>query len=288
MSTMLSEKEKFLTLSAAAQTDTGRTRPINEDTVFARTEKGPSGEDRGLYIVCDGLGGHRAGEVASQLAVETVSAELSALVSEKISVTAKDELMLDEALEAAVSQANNVVRRFGEAHPHEAGDLSTTLTLALIYDEMLYVASVGDSRAYIWRDDQVIQVTKDHTLLAKLAEVGIIDQDQSVNYANRNMLYRVLGADPTVSVDLFRWKLVAGDRLLLCSDGLWQAFPDTSDLGWWISRAATPKILCRRLIEEANRRDGSDNISAIVVSVDTEDRQAVAADEVVRQRLARL
>jgi protein phosphatase len=261
ISTMLWENRKVLEMNSAAVTDRGQRRHLNEDAVFEQSEP-----RAGLYLVCDGLGGHQAGEVASQLAIKTVTAELDPLFTK---LTSGESYFnnLKEDIETAVIKTNVIVRHYAETHPYHAGDLSTTLTLALIYDDLLYVANVGDSRAYIWREGEVTQLTQDHSLAARLASVGMIDKGQVDNHPYRNMLYRAIGMDDEVTVDIFKWKLEIGDRLLLCSDGLWQAFPDLYDLAWWISQTATPRILCRRLIEEANRRDGSDNISAVVVNI---------------------
>jgi serine/threonine protein phosphatase PrpC len=139
--------------------------------------------------------------------------------------------------------------------------------LALIYGNRAHIANVGDSRTYVWRRGQLTQITRDHSLAALLAERGQIDKTAIADHPRSNVLYQALGIHEKVDVDLFEWDLQPGDKLLLCSDGLWRAFPDTAELARWLDSTAAPDDLCQRLVAEANRRDGSDNISAVVVLV---------------------
>lgn len=267
--------EKVLKLESAAQTSLGQQRKSNEDAVFHRTQQVDSGVGVGLYMVCDGLGGLPAGEVASRLAIETVTSQLAWVVpppgtSPDIGTTQPSHATLRSLIQAAIVKANKQIRDYAGTHPLQAGGMGTTITLALLYGHQAHIANVGDSRAYVWRAGQVTQITRDHSLAAELAEVGQIDRGAILNHPGNNVLSRALGIHEEVEVDFFDWELKPGDKLLLCSDGLWKAFPDPADLARWLASPAALEVLCRRLVTEANRRDGSDNISAVMVSADGE------------------
>jgi serine/threonine protein phosphatase PrpC len=146
--------------------------------------------------------------------------------------------------------------------------LRTTITLALIYDNLAQIANVGDSRVYAWRSGHMTQITHDHSYVAELARRGEIAENEIASHPQSNLLLQALGQEDPIRVDLFEWEIQSGDKLLLCSDGLWKAFPDPADIAWWLSLVEAPVDLCWRLVLEANRRDGSDNISVVVVSVD--------------------
>lgn len=262
------KRNKVWQINSAALADRGRRRTLNEDAVFHRSGRTQSGESAGLYLVCDGLGGHMAGEVASRLAVETVTAELSDLLFSASQPPCSTGLGLRRAIETAIITAHAEIQRYAQTHPLEAANLGTTIALALIYGDMVQIANVGDSRVYAWRAGQVNQITQDHSWAAELARMGQIGQNELANHPWSRVLSQALGADEEIAVDLFEWQLEPGDKLLLCSDGFWQAFPETEDLAWWLGLEESAFELCWRLVLEANRRDGSDNISAVVVTVD--------------------
>ena len=273
MDTISLEAEKHLKLAAAAYTHRGRQRDLNEDAVFQRTGQSSAGRCVGLYVVCDGVGGRQAGEVASRLAVEAVAGALAGLFLEADpsspgSATYLSDANLRRRLRAAVGQANAALRGYARSHSEQASNLSTTMTLALVYRSRAYFANVGDSRAYSYRLRHVVQITRDHSFAAELAEQGHIPHAAVADHPRSNVLLRALGLSDEVEVDIFGWSLQAGDRLLLCSDGLWHAFPDPDGLAEWLNAEADLDAVCRGLIEEANRRDGSDNISAVLVRVD--------------------
>jgi len=265
--------EKHLSLTAAARSDRGQQREMNEDAVFQRTGQLGRGTHVGLYVVCDGVGGRQAGEVASQLAVDTVTAALAWVFPAPDTASIGPPTRLADAtlrkhLQAAVTQANTALRGYAQTHAAQAPDLSTTMTMALIYRSRVFIANVGDGRAYAWRSGQAVQITRDHSLAAELAERGRIDRSAVAGHPRSNVLLRALGLYDSVEVDMFGWSLQAGDRLLLCSDGLWRAFPDPDELAGWLGAEGEVDGVCRRLVEEASRRDGSDNISAVLVRAD--------------------
>lgn len=259
------ENRRTLPINSATSTDRGQKRKLNEDVVFDRTGRTEAGDVIGLCLVCDGLGGHGAGEVASRLAAQTVTDQLSHLFV--YSAPSLDGADICEMMRAAIHKANEKIRRYAAAHPQEAGNLGTTITLALIYNEACYIANVGDSRAYIWRSGKLRQITRDHSLVTELASLGIIGEADIIDHPQRHLLLQALGSDHHITPDLFTWGLRPGDKLLLCSDGLWQAFPDTTQLAQWLDSTAPLPDLCQQLVAEGIRRDGSDNISVVIVEV---------------------
>jgi serine/threonine protein phosphatase PrpC len=272
MNALMLKQQQALNLEAAALTDRGQKRKLNEDAVFHRTVQTRRGDHIGLYIVCDGLGGHQAGEVASRLAIEIVTNELAEIFflpgPSAGGYFSYFHFTLRLWIQKAIRKANVELRSYAEAHHQKGGNLGTTITLALIYGNQALIANVGDSRAYAWRSGQMTQITSDHSWVAKLAAEGLIDETEVAQHPRSNVLLQALGTCNQVDVDLFDWTLQAGDKLLLCSDGLWQAFPDPVELGEWLGSATMPSELCQQLVTEANQRDGSDNISVVVVNVD--------------------
>jgi protein phosphatase len=268
MDTIVFDRERILHIDAAALTERGQTRELNEDAVFHQTNQTNTA---GLFLVCDGLGGHQAGDVASGITVETVTNELAEMLSLPVSPSHNDHARpststLRQNIQAAITKANVKIRRYAQEHPH-VHKLGTTITLTLIYRELALIANVGDSRVYAWRNHELIQLTQDHSLAAKLAEAGMIDEEEVANHPRSNVVLRALGVEDGVDIDFFEWGLQPGDKLLLCSDGLWNAFPDAKELGQWLSSTVAPVDLCQHLVSEANQRDGSDNISAVVIEV---------------------
>ena len=276
-------KQRTLKIEAAALTDRGQRRKLNEDVVLHRTRQTDQGESAGLYIVCDGLGGCQAGQVASYLAAETVMTELNDTFSrlEELSESGYPQpssMMLQRDIRTAIIKAHAKLRRYAYTH-QDIFDLGTTITLTLVYRNLALIANVGDSRAYLWRSGQMTQITQDHSLAAELARMGLIAESEIANHPRSNVLSQALGIQDYVSVDLFEWELQPGDKLMLCSDGLWKAFPDSSELAQWLESAAAPDDLCQQLVAEAIRRDGTDNVSIIVVNIDKlSDQQDRASD----------
>jgi len=271
MGIFIREREKTLQIDSAALTDRGQQRQINEDYIFHQSAQTPQQEPVGLFMVCDGLGGHQAGEIASRLAVETVTTELSDLFSAHGSTdhqaTRPSALTLNESIERAIIKANAEIRAYAAKHPQKAANLGTTVTLALVQGEFVHLANVGDGRAYAWRAGSLTRITQDHSLAAELARQGVIEDAQIAGHARSNVLTRAVGIKDEVEVDMFDWLLQPGDKLLLCSDGLWKAFPDNNELARFLASAQTSAELCQELVAQAKERDGSDNISAVVITL---------------------
>jgi serine/threonine protein phosphatase PrpC len=252
-------------LRHSARTDVGRTRDHNEDD-FGVGE-GAGVEQYGeLLIVCDGMGGHAAGEVASRLGVETI-------LSTYYSDASPDRV---DVLRRAFERAN------ARIHAEGRGAMGTTGVAALFYQGMLHVANVGDSRAYLIRNDEICQVSRDHSLVGEQVAAGVITADQARSSYYRNVITRALGYQSEVQVDLFHLPLQAGDMVVLCSDGLHGLVGDEEI--YEIVRSMPLADAVDRLIDLANERGGTDNITAIVAQVDELDALPATTDDAEPER----
>ena len=233
----------------AALTDVGRARERNEDSYIA-------GEY--VFAVADGLGGHNAGDVASRLAVEPLAALDRTVEGTPIERVA-------EALSTAVDAANRAVYQRAQDDAKVRG-MGTTLTAIAISDGSAHLAHVGDSRCYLIRAGEMTQLSSDHTLVARMVAEGKLTPEQAETHPQRSILTRALGAEPEVDVDTLEIQLQAGDRLVLCSDGLSSVIGEDQILAT-VQDSKDLKELCKRLIEAANQRGGPDNITVVVVEV---------------------
>jgi len=243
----------------------GKKREHNEDAFFTlECTLKQNGEIMpfGLFIIADGMGGHQAGDLASALATRVVAHSLMRQVylpflrdEEKDS----SRRPINEALIEALSDASLAV--------YEAvQDAGTTLTAALIVGTHAYIGHVGDSRAYLVTEKDLQQITQDHSLVARLIELGQATPEEAMTHPQRNILYRALGQGSGMEVDTYFQLLPASSQLLLCSDGLWGAVPER-EMAAIIAAAPSPQIACRRLIEAAITHGGDDNITAILIAL---------------------
>ena len=260
-----------LRLRIAARTDQGRVRKNNQDSIYSGTIKLPSGSAR-LCIVADGMGGAKAGEHASRIASEVTQTQLQHDVDGQ---APPDDSAWQNLLRKAARAANSRVYEEARADAERKG-MGTTLTIALIVADRLHIASVGDSRAYLLNASGVTedgattaQLTSDHSLVARLVDIGQITPEQARTHPQRNLLYRSIGTDPAVEVDTLSEQLEPGDIVLLCSDGLVNHVRDEE-----IARVALeqtdPDRACEQLVAIANERGGRDNISVVIVRVESQ------------------
>ena len=255
----MSDSSQMPRLVAVGLTHPGRVRPLNEDAwqIASQADTGHLWKVRGqLCAVADGMGGHAAGEVASQLAFDT-------LVQQYYS---SDETPLPPAirLERAVLEANLDIYEQAVTVDAQAG-MGTTIVAAVIHEDRLTVANVGDSRAYLVRDGEPLQITNDHSWVAEQVKLGAMSEEQAQNHAYRNVVTRCLGHKPGIQVDIFEHKLRAGDIILLCSDGLSNQVPAEV-----LARTLTgnpPAKAANTLIDLANQAGGPDNITAVVIQI---------------------
>jgi protein phosphatase len=258
-----------LRLALAARSDVGIVRSINEDTCYSGEFATADGAIGTLLLVADGMGGHEGGEVASQLAAETVKGELRAALSAGVPDT---DAAWHALLRAAAITANQRIYERSRAGAAARG-MGTTLTVALVAGRRAHLAHVGDSRAYLitpagaagegltWE-----QLTTDHSLVARLVDIGQLTPEQARVHPQRNMIYRSLGTDPATDVDTLSKALAPGDVLLLCSDGLVNHVDD-AELARIALDEPSEARACERLIALANQRGGKDNISVIVARI---------------------
>lgn len=242
-------------LRVGAGTDVGRLRSMNEDAYMSRTEQG-------LFVVCDGMGGGPAGEVASRMAIDAIARELDAVAGEESLAASRAYLPHTARLADAVRQSNAVIYDQAQKNPSQTG-MGTTVVGAWIRQHIASVAHVGDSRAYLWHDERLEPLTRDHSLAEALLSSG---EEPRMPFENQNALVRVLGREPRVDVDIREVPVQTGDYVVLCSDGLTRMVPE-AELERAILRFQEPQRICDHLIEAANRNGGADNITVVVVEV---------------------
>lgn len=237
-------------------TDRGRRRPTNEDSVRAC-------EDLSFFMLADGVGGNRSGEIASQSALDALEKFVRHNPPEWLG--SRDEVF--RYFRAAVNYVNQFIIKLSEAKPQYAG-MATTLAFAYIRNNELYVANVGDSRVYLAHGDMIQQITDDHTYVNDLVKMGAITKDEAHLHARKNVITRAIGANANNEPDCFSVPLERGDRVLLCSDGLYDEVDDDTILAA-LTRFDDMMICAEDLIAMANDNGGNDNIS--VICVDLED-----------------
>jgi len=241
-----------LVLDVAALTDVGRLRDHNEDNLGVL-------DTEHLYVVADGMGGHAAGEVASQIAIESL------LDYVRESSEGGDATVVESLLEAGIKRANLRIFEQGSQDSTRKG-MGTTIVALKIEEETAHLAHVGDSRIYLYRGDELMLMTRDHSWYADLLASKHNFNPQTLAYAARykNVITRALGMEEIVEVDLNTLSVLPGDIFLLCSDGLHDMLPD-EEISLILSRDEPLDARCQELINAANNAGGQDNISIILV-----------------------
>lgn len=251
-------------ISASGQS-VGKQRDLNEDSLLAITATlaGNSGNTPfGLYIVADGMGGHQFGEVASNTAIRTVAGDILRKFHPYLFNLKPEPLeeSLQEIILSAVADAQKTIQR-------EAPGSGTTLTAALILGQQVTIAHVGDSRAYmVYADGRIEAITRDHSLVKRLEELGHISPDEAANYPHRNVLYRALGQGEGLEPDIFTIPFPSAGTLMLCSDGLWGVVSD-QELLRAVREAPNLQRACQALVASANAAGGPDNISVVLIQL---------------------
>jgi protein phosphatase len=268
LSTLIAERTSPLPLrhQMGACSDVGMVRDHNEDSLLTFTMNLDNYSQRrvlGCYMVSDGMGGHAAGEVASRLALRgAADLILSEFTEGALDPTAPyDNQQVREIAQRAVLQANEYVVREARAR---GNDMGATLTLALVLGDRLTVANVGDSRTYLLREGKLRRISKDHSLVMRLVELGQITDDDVYSHPQRNAVLRSLGDRPNVEVDVFSERLRPGDAVLLCSDGQWEMTRDPQ-MEQILAANSEPDAACQALVKAANEAGGEDNVTAVVV-----------------------
>ncbi len=242
----------------------GKQRDHNEDCLFsfsAATGGEANSAPLGLFIVADGMGGHQYGEVASSAAVRTMANYLlKRFHTYLINPSEGMEEPLQEMMRAAITEAQHAVTQ-------AAPGSGTTLTAAVVLGQQMTIGHVGDSRAYSIRMDKRVEVlTRDHSLVRRLEELGQISSNEAAAHPQRNVLYRALGQGEVLEPDIFTTPFPQPGYLLLCSDGLWSVIPDDA-ICTLVTTAPNLHSACQSLIAAANNSGGPDNISAVLVQL---------------------
>jgi len=243
-------------------TDVGQRRDHNEDTIASDIELG-------LVVLADGMGGYKAGEVASEIATLTIVAELKesmqtlepGLVDAISEMQAESQLVID-----AVAKANESIYSVSQSQPQCAG-MGTTLVVGLFTNNKLIAGHIGDSRMYRFRQGELVQITEDHSLLQEQLNSGLITPEQAKFSNNKNLVTRALGIDPEVELEIHEHDVLPDDIYLLCSDGLSDLVAD-EEIGITLGTlSANLELAATQLIQMANDNGGKDNISVILVKV---------------------
>ncbi len=238
----------------AATTDVGLVRDLNEDNWgWSKLSKNAA-----LYVVADGMGGHDGGEIASELAVRTICQ----VARERESLRKSSNEALENLLDESFQEANNTVKTNAEV---KGTDMGTTLVCLLLLDEHKgFVANVGDSRAYLFRSDELSQISEDHSLVGKMVERGKLTKEEARIHPHSNILLRTVGTERNIDIDVFPVDLQSGDRVLLCSDGLWGEIPDEK-IGDILLNNPDPRTAVRELVHAAHLGGGKDNVTVMVI-----------------------
>ncbi len=246
----------------AELTNTGMVREHNEDAI------GSNG-DMGLMVLADGMGGYNAGEVASGIAVQTITdlAAEGANREERNDIDPHTGLMRQTiVLRDAIARANKIIFQTAQSQTHCEG-MGTTLVAAMFYDNKISIAHVGDSRAYRLRNEQFEQLTMDHSLLQELVDRGFYSEEEAQRSTNRNYVTRALGVEPTVEVEVQEYEVLPDDIYLLCSDGLPDMVED-EDIHLTISTFnASLDVVGEQLVQLANEHGGRVNVSVMLAQV---------------------
>ena len=245
-------------------TDVGRTRKIDEDSILtADLSFGVNSESSKflLLAVADGMGGHAKGEEASKIALNAIS---RSVIPDLLNDTPFTEL-----LEKGIQNANQDILDYTTKHPESRG-MGTTSVCAIVKGNEVNLANVGDSRAYVISDDEIRRVTKDHSYVQSLVDAGKITEEESREHPQKNVIERAVGIDTSIEADTMRLTLGSDESLLLCCDGVIAHLPD-DDIHKIIRDSPDPQTACQEIVDMANKRGGSDNISLIILSSESSD-----------------
>lgn len=240
------------------KTDKGKARFNNEDACFVMLH------DK-VFVVADGVGGGNSGEIASRTAVSQAA---NYILDHSIDQCNND-TELKNYFEDCVKTINSKVYKKSKAHIENEG-MATTLVMAYVSKGYVYIINVGDSRAYIHRNKNLVQITEDHTYVNTLIKAGIISPEQALNHENKNMITRAIGADENIEADFFKIAIDVNDVILICTDGLYGEL-SPSIICRVLDEGLSMSETCGKLISLANQNGGSDNITLICLKVTEED-----------------
>ena len=238
--------------------DIGASRANNEDALYASLDKSLP-----LYIVADGMGGHNAGDIASNMAIEIIKDEFI-LNKEKL----KSPRKIEKAIKTSFEKANKLIYQ-KSLHELDLEGMGTTVVLGYYFDNSFYIGHVGDSRAYILEDDSISQITEDHTLVNELIKKGSITKSQALHHPQRNYITRALGTSRDIEIDINIADFSSKETMLLCSDGLYNMIEEDTIVEN-LNRASSLDEGVSSLVKIANENGGKDNITIIAIKLDDE------------------
>ena len=241
-------------ISVGFRTDKGLARGNNEDSVFVLPGKN-------IYLVADGVGGQNSGQIASRTAVSYMAQYIVDNSVDKI----EDDAHLKRYFLDIFSGANDLVFKKAFSEPSNYG-MATTVVLCYVRENMAYVVNVGDSRAYIVSDGHISQITKDHTRVQDLLDIGIIDPEQAENHPDKHKITRAVGGQSVVRPDFFRFEVCPGDTIIMCTDGLYGMVSE-EDIARTACRSVTMHGLAADLVDKANASGGEDNVSVVCIRI---------------------
>ena len=252
-------------------TDVGQVRTVDEDSILAADLSfGVNSESSKflLLAVADGMGGHAKGEEASKIALNAIA---SAVIPDLLNNTP-----FTKILEKGIQNANQDILDYTAENP-EASGMGTTSVCAVVKDNQIHLANVGDSRAYRVSDDEICRVTKDHSYVQALIDEGDITEEQAREHPRKNEITRAVGIMPSIEVDTMKLTLDSDESLLLCCDGVIAHLSD-DDIHKIIRDSPDPQTACKEIVDLANERGGSDNISLIILSSEGSDTKETEPD----------
>lgn len=239
-----------------ALSDIGKKRNKNQDAYYISEE-----DELRLYIVADGMGGHRCGEIASSMALDIVK---DSFLEAKESLIDKDNII--KTIKKSIEEANIKIY-LKSLEMKECEGMGTTLTLAYIFKDRVLIGHVGDSRAYILSDGDIKQITEDHSYINELLKNGSITLEEAKTHPKKNMITRAVGSSSVIEVDTIEMKYKVGDILLLCSDGLFNML-DEDEINQVFNREKKMQRACEILTKMANEKGGLDNITTVAIKFD--------------------
>ncbi len=239
-------------MRAYAATDVGRIREVNQDYIFCSME--PVGKLPNLFLVADGMGGHKAGDLASRYTVETLIKSIENSGSDNPITIIND----------AIVEANRkLLEKAAESEQYSG--MGTTLVVCTIIGESMYVANVGDSRLYLY-DGRLSQITRDHSLVAEMVALGKLGRDEARRHEKKNVITRAIGGSKEVMADFFEAELTAGNRIIMCSDGLSNMVED-EEIEQVLASDMTIEDKTKQLLGRANENGGKDNIAVVIIEL---------------------
>lgn len=241
-------------------TDVGKKRRINQDSIFYDTEKG-------IFIIADGMGGHKAGELASKLAVEEIKNFLytNSIILDPYKIVTDEELLKQgDIIRTAIENTNRKIFELAQSHPEYRG-MGTTVVFVQIFKNKFIVAHVGDSRLYLYRTSQLIKVTKDHSRVQELIDMEQLTEEEAENYPMKNIITRALGGNRDVIVDIAFHDFFEDDLLLMCTDGLSSVLSFDEMKTLIEENIGDPESAVKKLINKVLEKGAPDNVTVLII-----------------------